>query len=144
MLVADILKRKGTQVFSVDAKEGICDAMRLLAEKKVGALVVLGADGALEGILSEHDIVNAFARHAVVAMELQVGIFMSHEVISCAPCDSLFHVARTMTQRRIRHLPVLDGRDLVGLVSIGDVLKCRIEEIELESRVLRDVAIAMR
>ncbi|MBU2581679.1 MAG: CBS domain-containing protein [Alphaproteobacteria bacterium] len=144
MLVTDILKQKGREIVSISATQTTRSAAQMLADNNIGALVALDPDGAPEGILSERDIIDGIARHGAEALDLQIGIFLTRSMVHCSPRDTLLDVARTMTQRRIRHLPVVEGSQLIGLVSIGDVLKCRISEVELESLVLRDVAIALR
>lgn len=107
--------------------------------------MIVSKDGeSLEGIISERDVAYGLAKHGAALSELRVSDLMTRSVITCAPEDSIGEVARIMMLQRIRHLPVKDGAKLVGVISIGDVLKSRISEIELEANVLRDMAIAHR
>jgi CBS domain-containing protein len=107
--------------------------------------MIVSKDGeSLEGIISERDVACGLAKHGAALSELRVSDLMTRSVITCAPEDTIGEVARIMTLQRIRHLPVKDGAKLVGVISIGDVLKSRISEIELEANVLRDMAIAHR
>ena len=144
MRVSDILKEKGSEVKTITAGEAIQTLARRLNAEKVGAMVVVGPQGAIEGIISERDIARGIAIHGGDLIDMPVKDLMTKVVITCAPVDSIFSVARVMTQRRIRHLPVTEDGKLAGLVSIGDVLKYRLEEVQLEANVLRDYTIALR
>ncbi|MGZ8369381.1 MAG: CBS domain-containing protein [Rhodoplanes sp.] len=107
--------------------------------------MIVTSDGqTLDGIISERDIAYGLAAHGAALPSLKVSDLMTRAVITCSLQDTVVDVAKVMTMRRIRHLPVKDGAKLVGVVSIGDVLKSRISEIELEANVLRDIAIASR
>ena len=142
MKVADILKLKGQEVISVRPAELIATLSHRLRLARIGAMVVLGEDGALEGIISERDIVHGIAEHGSRCLELTVADLMTRRVATCAPDDSISRIASIMTESRIRHLPVVDGQRLVGVVSVGDVVKNRMEEMSLEASVLRDIAMA--
>ena len=107
----------------------------------MGALVVLDRDK-LAGMISERDVVHAFAAHRAEAADIKVAEVMTHNVITCRPEDSLTRVLGLMTRHRVRHLPVLEAGRLVGLISIGDAVKHRLDELELEAAVLRDAYIA--
>jgi CBS domain-containing protein len=144
MQVQDILRTKGTAVMSVRPGDRVHTLARRLAEDKIGAMVVLGDDGTLVGIVSERDVARSLAVYGNELLEMPVSGIMTKVVITCAPTDSVHGAAKVMTTRRIRHLPVQDAGKLVGLVSIGDVLNHRIEEVQLEANVLRDYAIALR
>lgn len=144
MRVANILEVKGSRVLTIDPDELIHKAAVMLRNAGVGALVVSRDGQKLNGILSERDIMRGFAEQAADLMALHVSDLMTSPVITCAATDSLSHVAQVMTTRRIRHLPVCDGDRLLGMVSIGDVLKHRVDEVQLEANVLRDVALAVR
>jgi CBS domain-containing protein len=104
--------------------------------------VVLGEGGALAGIISERDIVHGIAEHGARCLELTVADLMTRRAVTCAPEDSISRIATIMTESRIRHLPVVEGGKPVGMVSVGDVVKHRLEEMSLEASVLRDIAIA--
>jgi CBS domain-containing protein len=108
----------------------------------VGALVVIGPSGKLEGIISERDIANGLATHGDSLTRMLVGDLMTRAVVTCAPEDPIASVAKIMTQRRFRHMPVQQNGELIGVVSIGDVLKHRLDELQLETNVLRDFVIA--
>lgn len=142
MKVAEILKQKGQDVISVRPTETIETLSHRLRLAGIGAMIVLGEGGSLEGIISERDIVHGLAQHGARALELTVADLMTRRVITVAPDDNISRIARVMTENRIRHLPVVEGGKLVGMVSVGDVVKHRLEEMSLEANVLRDLAIA--
>jgi CBS domain-containing protein len=134
MSVAHILTHKGTGVVTVTPGDDVASICRILAENRVGAAVVTEpGTGAIAGIVSERDIVRALAAQGAGAIARPVSEFMTREVITCSPADSIDTLMEVMTQRRIRHVPVvIDGR-LAGIVSIGDVVKRRIEDAEREA-----------
>ncbi len=142
MKVADILKQKGTEVMSVRPTESIETLSHRLRMARIGAMVVVGETGALEGIISERDVVHGVAEHGAACLGKTVADLMTRRVVTCTAGDSITRIARLMTENRIRHLPVMDGRRVVGVVSVGDVVKNRLEEMSLEANVLRDIAIA--
>ena len=142
MKVAEILKQKGQNVISVRPTESIETLSHRLRLERIGAMVVLGEGGALDGIISERDVIHGIAEHGAHCLELTVADLMTQRVITCTPEDSVTRIARIMTESRIRHLPVVEGAKLVGVVSVGDVVKNRLEEMSLEASVLRDLAIA--
>lgn len=144
MKVIDILNDKGGAVKSVNPTDTVQFLCRQLAQEKVGAMVVISQTGALEGIVSERDLTSALAVHGRALLAMPVSNVMTRAVITCSPQDSLYGVAQVMTRRRIRHLPVSEGGKLVGLISIGDVLSRRLEEVQLEANVLRDYTVALR
>jgi CBS domain-containing protein len=142
MSVADILKRKGSVVKTVGADVSAQTFARLLQKDGIGAMVVKAADGSIAGIISERDLAYGLATHGSDLGHCRVSELMTKAVITCSPSDSVNEIMKVMTQRRIRHLPVIDGKELVGIVTIGDVLKFRLEETQMEAAVLRDYAIA--
>ena len=142
MKVAEILKQKGQDVISVRPTESIETLSHRLRLARVGAMVVLGEGGALDGIIAERDVIHGIAEHGPKCLELTVADLMTRRVITCAPEDSVTRISSLMTENRIRHLPVVEGGSLVGVVSVGDVVKNRLEEMSLEASVLRDLAIA--
>ena len=142
MRVAEILKQKGQDVISVRPTESIDTLSHRLRLARIGAMVVLGEGGALIGIISERDIVHGLAEHGASCLGLTVADLMTQRVITCTPDDSVTRISRLMTENRIRHLPVVEGAGLVGVISVGDVVKNRLEEMSLEASVLRDIAIA--
>ena len=122
-----------------------CAALRRLAgPPRIGALIVTRSDGQIAGMITERDIIRELERHPEQLLDRSVAEVMGRHVPMCSPQDSIEHVMLQMTRRRYRHLPVVQRGQLVGLVSIGDVVKHRIDEIQLESRVLRDLYIASR
>lgn len=144
MRVADILKDKGTAIFSVRPNETIQAVAKKLHREGVGAMIVSSDGASLDGIISERDVAISLAVYDKEFRALPASALMKTAVITCSPETSVANVARIMTEKRLRHLPVKDGDRLVGVISIGDVLKHRLEEVQLESRVLRDMVIAGR
>ncbi len=142
MKVSDILKDKGSAVKAVKASNSILELARKMKTDAVGAMVVIGASGKLEGIISERDIANGLASHGDGLTRMLVGDLMTRAVVTCSPDDPIATVAKIMTQRRFRHMPVQHDGELIGVVSIGDVLKHRLDELQLETNVLRDFVIA--
>jgi CBS domain-containing protein len=145
MRVADILKGKGsTAVMTVRPTETIGGLAQRLRLGGVGSMIVSHDGHSLDGIISERDIAYALPAHAGHLHTLPVSELMTKTVITCTPDHTIAEVAKMMTVHRIRHLPVTQGDRLIGVISIGDVLKHRLSEIELEANVLRDIAIAGR
>jgi CBS domain-containing protein len=142
MRVAGILEAKGRDVETVSPDSDLQLVMHRMAARRIGALVVT-TGSRVEGTISERDIVRALAKHGGRVLDLRVREVMSRNGPTCSPDDTLQHVMGEMTRTRHRHLPVVDGSgDLCGLVSIGDVVKHRLSEMELETRVLRDAYLA--
>ena len=142
MRVSEILNAKGASVTTVRPHETIDALTHRLRLEKIGSAVV-SADGArIDGIISERDVVRGLAEHREALLAMTVSDLMTASVATCGPDDSVKDVMRTMTQRRIRHLPVTEAGRLVGIVSIGDVVKNRLDDMELEANVLRDSLIA--
>jgi CBS domain-containing protein len=129
MGLKSILAAKGNEVVSIDFTDDLAAAAKLLTKHHIGALVVLGVDGRLAGILSERDIVRAMAESGSTALRLPVAQVMTRNVSTCDVNDSISSVMDRMTKGRFRHMPVLDKDRLAGMVSIGDVLKQNIEMI---------------
>lgn len=140
MKVSSILRQKGTHVETASAETTIADAASLLCQKGVGSLVILDRSRNLRGVLSERDVVRALAEHGPLARELPVARALSGPPATCQPGDSLERVMAEMTSRRTRHLPVVAEGALVGIVSIGDVVKSQLDDLTLEVGVLRDHA----
>jgi len=131
-------KRLGGDVICIEPTADLASAARLLAKHGIGAVLIRGAGGRLSGILSERDIVRALSEGGADALHLTVGQVMTRNVATCSEEDTVSELMERMTAGKFRHLPVLRDGDLVGLVSIGDVVKQRLEEIERESEALRD------
>jgi CBS domain-containing protein len=144
MKVDDILRGKGRDVETVRSGTKVVMAVHRLRMQNVGALVVCGDGGRVDGVLSERDLVRGLAKHGAGLVDMEVGAVMSRNVPVCSPDDSLLYVMDQMTRTRNRHLPVVDDGNLCGIVSIGDVVKHRLEEMELETNVLRDAYRAHR
>jgi len=137
MTIASILATKGNKVVTIRPEQSIRDALRVLAEHNIGALVAVDPGLRPVGILSERDVVRAAVRDESV-FGLTVSQLMTRDVIVGVPGDDLAAVGHTMIQRHIRHLPVVEGGKLIGMVSIGDVVKARVEEAEGEAAQLRE------
>ena len=144
MNISSILKAKGSDVAMVRPSETIQNAAMRLRIKGVGALIVSSDGVTLDGLLTERAISDGVAVHGAGIISLHVSDLMVSGVLTCTPNDSIADAARLMTNRRLRHLPVMDGRRLVGIVSVGDILKYRLDEVMLEAHVLQDVALAQR
>jgi CBS domain-containing protein len=142
--VADILRTKGAAVKTVSAGASALVVAQRLRAQRIGAMIVSDDGSSIEGIISERDLAYGLATHASNLPNVTVSELMTTEVITCSPRDSVGEIAKVMTQQRIRHLPVKDGDQLVGIITIGDVLNHRLDEMQLEANVLRDYAIARR
>jgi CBS domain-containing protein len=137
MTIATILNGKGRSVISISPDVSLQAAATHLTELKVGALVALDADGKLAGILSERDIVRQCAQHGSLAMQQKVQDAMTKDVVTAKPTDGIDSAMARMTGRRIRHLPIVEGDSLVGVVSIGDLVKAKIDEALADADAMR-------
>ena len=137
MNVESILRAKGSRVATVPPQASIAVAVATLQREQVGALVVSRDGGSVDGILSERDIVHGLAGMGSGLLETKVEQLMTRRVFTCTPRDNIADLAAEMTQRRIRHIPVLRDGMLAGIVSIGDVVKARLDEMEYETSSLR-------
>jgi CBS domain-containing protein len=138
MLIAQILEGKGSDVIATRPEAAIAEVARVLKQKRIGALVVTDADGQLCGIISERDLARGLADHGAGLLEMKVAELMTAEVVTCTPDDGLEKLMQTMTERRFRHLPVVRDGELIGIISIGDVVKHRLQELEAETHMLHD------
>ena len=136
MTVSRILALKGRDVATIAPHRSVADAVTLLAARRIGAVIVGGDDGAVLGILSERDIVRALAAGADALLH-PVSRYMTAEVVTCAPDMLIVDVMEEMTAGRFRHMPVMEGGRLAGIVSIGDVVKHRLDEMQHETQALR-------
>lgn len=137
MNVQSILANKGADVATIAQTSTLADAVQQLRDRGIGALVVSSDSRAIEGILSERDITRALAAHGAGALGRTVGSAMSTDVVTCAVADGVERLMMLMTDRRIRHLPVIDDdANLTGIISIGDVVKTRLGELENENKAL--------
>jgi CBS domain-containing protein len=143
MSIQSILDRNGGGVITIRATETVKTAADRMRARGIAALVIT-SDETIAGLISERDIVRAISVHAEQALSMTVRDIAPHAMITVTPGDTLKHAMSLMTNHRMRHLPVFADRKLVGIVSIGDVVKHRLEELEAESNVLRDAYIAAR
>jgi len=137
MLIAHVIREKGAAVHTLPAEATLEQAARRLLDKRVGALVVLNAHGAVVGVFSERDLVREIARRGAPALNAQVGSAMSREVITAHAEETIDECLARMTDRRVRHLPVVEDLNLVGIVSIGDLVKHRIAVVEAEAAAMQ-------
>jgi CBS domain-containing protein len=137
MTVSAILADKGREVVTIGAVGTIGDAVALLAKRKIGAVVVLEPNGRIAGIVSERDIVRAIAATAGAALAEPLASIMTRAVVTCSEGETIDSVMTRMTRGRFRHLPVVTGGKLAGIISIGDVVKARIEQVEREAEEMR-------
>lgn len=138
MKVEQILESKGTDVYAVGENDAIADAVAMLNDKNIGAVVVRGADDKIAGILSERDVVRRLGDKGEAALSLKVKDCMTRDPITCSPDASINDLMAQMTEKRVRHLPVAVDGKLLGVVSIGDVVKRKIEQAEKEAEALKD------
>lgn len=136
MRIADILRSKGSAVATVTETTTVKGLLTELATHNIGAMVVVGADGVL-GIVSERDVVRQLHEHGPDLLHRQVGDIMSSTLVTCTPEDHIDDLSALMTNNRVRHVPVLHNGRLVGIVSIGDVVKNRMEELQVEQQQLQ-------
>ena len=137
MNVETILRAKGRDVATIEPDSTVENAIRLLASRRIGALIVSEDGRRVDGIVSERDIVQGLADHGPALLEQRVEEVMTRRVHTCSPEDTVEELMGRMTERRIRHLPVVEAGALCGMVSIGDVVKNRLEEVEYEASSLR-------
>ncbi|MBI1211511.1 MAG: CBS domain-containing protein [Alphaproteobacteria bacterium] len=138
MTVAVILKHKGSQVETLRQAATLQQTVALLSSKRIGAAIVVGSGGEVSGVISERDVVNALAQHGASAMGMPIENFMTRGVVTCRMTDTAESLMEMMTRGRFRHVPVVEGGRLVGIVSIGDVVKRRIEDSDLERHAMRE------
>lgn len=138
MTVSIILAGKGREVVSIEPNASLASAVQLLAAKRIGAVVILGAGRRIAGILSERDIVRALAERGASSLEESVSQTMTRKVSTCTENETISSIMERMTEGKFRHVPVVDQGQLVGIVSIGDVVKHRLREMERDSAAMRD------
>ena len=137
MTVRSILDSKGHQVLSVEPDAKLAAAVQVLGERKIGAVLVM-SEGRVEGILSERDIVRALSERGAGVLDESVNEVMTRKVVSCRESDTVAGIMEMMTLGKFRHLPVVEEGKVVGLISIGDIVKRRVQEYETEQEALRD------
>jgi len=138
MTVKAILARKGNDVATIEPNATLTVAMKILAERRIGALVITGADQRIVGILSERDIVRTLAERGPSVLNEPLADVMTRKVVTCGQGDTVCEIMERMTSGKFRHIPVVEQGRLVGIVSIGDIVKSRLEEMELEQAALHD------
>lgn len=137
MIVEQILNDKGREVVTLRADNTLREAAQLLDDRRIGAVVALGVDERIIGVLSERDIVRQVARTGAEALEMTVGSAMTRSVVTVATTTPIDEALQTMTDRRIRHLPVVHNERLTGVISIGDLVKWKIAETEAEASAMK-------
>ncbi|MBT3925357.1 MAG: CBS domain-containing protein [Rhodospirillaceae bacterium] len=138
MQIAAILRAKGSAVARVGSMSNVAEALKVLQQKRIGAVVVADDDTSVDGVLSERDIVRGLVEHGAEALDFPVTTLMTSDVITCSEDRTVDELLRDMTEHRIRHLPVLRDGHLAGIVSIGDLVKYRLDELEGERDAMRD------
>jgi len=137
MTVRAVLQSKGNNVVTIDPDATVAAAVKLLSERRIGAILVM-TRGRIVGILSERDIVRVLAECGSSALDEPVSVAMTRKVVTCRSTDTIAEIMETMTKGKFRHLPVVEDAELVGLISIGDVVKWRVQEYEREQEALRE------
>ncbi len=137
MTIATILANKGSEVITLNADHSVADAVKLLAERRIGAVPVVQG-GEVAGIFSERDVIHCLAAHGAAGLERSVGDAMTAPAITVSRQEAALGALTLMTRRRIRHLPVVENGQLVGFVSIGDLVKYRIDKIEADAEAMRN------
>jgi CBS domain-containing protein len=138
MTVRAILSRKGNDVATIEPNAPLAAAMKILAERRIGALVITGADQRIVGILSERDIVRTLAERGPVALDKPLADVMTRKVVTCSQSETVCEIMERMSSGKFRHVPVVEQGRLIGIVSIGDIVKSRLEEMEREQAALHD------
>ena len=141
MKLSEVLFEKGTRVYSAHESDPVLTAVEMLVSHNIGALAVLSADNVLAGIFSERDILRLVSRNAGQLAKLNVGEFMTRNVVTGTPEDSVDEAMSRMTEKRIRHLPIVQHGRLVGMISIGDLVKSRLEETEYHKQQMENVVL---
>jgi CBS domain-containing protein len=137
MRIADVLRTKGGAVATITPETSVSGLLNELSLHNIGAMVVVSADGVV-GIVSERDVVRKLHEHGSDLLKLPVSEIMTTMVATCTPTDTVDHLTAVMTTKRVRHIPVVENDRLIGIVSIGDIVKQRMEELETEQRALQD------
>jgi CBS domain-containing protein len=143
MIIKTILKNKGDSVITIGVFESVRDAMDTMVERKIAALVLTNGAEVI-GLVSERDILQAISERGTAVLNAPVGHVVTGPLVAVSPEETTKRVMHLMTHSRIRQLPVMDNGQLVGIVSVGDIVKYRLEELEMESNVLRDLTVAVR
>jgi CBS domain-containing protein len=142
VFVSDILKLKDSEVVTTGPDETVDATARLLSRRRIGAVVVVDMDNAVIGIISERDVVRGIATKGEAVLDTPVRALMTADVVTCTTGETIAGIMKTMTDHRFRHMPVVEDGVLKGMISIGDVVKHRLEETEMEAQALRDYVLA--
>lgn len=137
MFVSDILKTKGFEIVTLTGTESVTEALAMINQHRIGAVLIMTERGEIAGILSERDLVRAMHRFGREVFDKTVSELMTAPVVTCSPRDPIAAIMGMMTAQRFRHVPVIEGDRLIGLISIGDVVKSHIEEAQAEVDALR-------
>jgi CBS domain-containing protein len=137
LIISNILKVKGRGVSTARPDDSVQEIASRLAQRKIGAIVIVGDGGAVSGIISERDLIRVIAQYGAKALQMPVSEVMTSEVVTCTEQTTVDEIMELMTQGRFRHLPVIEHGALVGIVSIGDIVKHHIAEVELEVSAMR-------
>jgi len=140
MRIADVLRNKGAAVVTINPEATVRELIAGLVDQNIGAMVVVGAEGVV-GIVSERDVVRQLHAHGAAVLHSPVSKIMTATIATCTKSDTIDSLNMLMTNKRVRHVPVLDGKNLIGIVSIGDVVKTRMEELEAEQQQLQSYII---
>lgn len=135
--IDQILNDKGREIISVRADHSLLDAAKVLEQKRIGAVVALDEEGGLIGVLSERDITRQIARNGASALETDVGSAMTRQVVTVPPTTTVDSALQLMTEKRIRHLPVVEANEIIGFVSIGDLVKWKVVAAEAEAEAMK-------
>ncbi len=138
MKVKDILATKGSRVVTIEKSTKVFDAMSIFSSNRVGSLLVVDKDDAILGIIAAKDVLMAVVKHYDTIKEITVETIMTTDLIVCSEDDDIEYVQTAMTENRIRHIPVLAGKELKGIISIGDVVKSQMKEMHVENKYLKD------
>jgi CBS domain-containing protein len=138
MIVNKILGLKGRDVVTIEPTRALSEAVRVLSERRIGALLIVDGQRPVSGIISERDIVRAVAMQGARALDEPVSRFMTEKVVTCTGQTSINDVMELMTKQKFRHVPVVEGGRLAGIISIGDVVKLRLEEVEAEAQAIKE------
>ncbi len=141
MSVRDLMSKKGSDIISVRPEDTVETVATLLATNNIGAMPVRDAERKLVGLISERDVIRGFMQRGCQVVKMTAKQLMTPKVVTCKISDDIKNVAENMARRHFRHMPVLDGDELVGMISLRDVLEGRLQQTELEVNVLRDIAI---
>jgi CBS domain-containing protein len=136
MKLVELIKAKQKDIIQIGVDRTIAEAVNTITQHKIGALLVDDGAGTIVGILSERDIVRGMSQHGANLQDVKVSELMTSDLIRCAPGDTVNEAMAMMTDRHIRHLPVFEGEQLVGFISIGDLVKCRMMEVQSEAEAL--------